>query len=248
MENSEACNQCTESTSVTRHLQEFIHSKSKYHVEWQMLRYAGIAIITILGLLLIAYFSLWKSDVLFLSKKGWWLFYLVITIVSVVSAIWHIRAHHSTVSSMLGMMIGMVLGMQAGVMLSVVIGSTNGMFMGGLFGVLFGVAVGIYAGSCCGIMGQLNGAIMGTMGGTMGPMIALMMRNDHILWFMPLFTIINIMVLLGLNFLVYEELVEKRKDTSRVPATFLTFFSWCMILTIIFTTIIVYGYKSAFVA
>lgn len=245
--NDDDCEDCCESLPLTKQVQDFFSARQKYQLEWTMFQYMAATFLLLIMVITLLYYAFWQQDNNFLAKRGWWLFYLVVTIVTVIGALWHVRAHKGSVGSMVGMMMGMTLGMQAGVMISVVIGSTNGMFMGGLTGILFGTFVGIYAGQCCGLMGILNGALMGTMGGTMGPMIALMMKNDHILWFMPVFTIINIFILLGLNFLVYENLIGD-KNIKKEPADFWTFFSICLILTVLFTLIIVYGYKSAFVA
>ena len=218
-----------------------------------MLRYTLSTLAILLFLASFSYFAFWKNDPLFLQKRGWWILYLIITIVFTAGALWHFKAHtskvtSSKVTSMTGMMIGMTLGMQSGIMLSTVIGSTNGMFMGGLLGMLFGVALGVYAGTCCGMMGILEGAMAGVMGGTMGPMIALMMKNDHILWFMPPFMLINVLILLGLSYLVYEEVAEKNPQHDRKPVGFWTFFSYCFLATVVFVLIIAYGYKSPFVA
>ncbi len=227
---------------------DFWENKEHYKTEWLMLSYMGITTLILLTLLAISYLSFWRSDPTFLAKRGWWLVYLIITIVSTGGALWHFASHKTTFSTMTGMMIGMAIGMQSGVMLSVVIGSTNGMFMGSFLGVIFGSSLGIYAGRCCGLMGILQGAMAGIMGGTMGPMIALMMKNDHILYFMPLFAILNVLVLLGLSFLVYEDVTSRKEKVERKPTDFATFFSYCLIITTLFTVIIVYGYKSAFVA
>ncbi|HIH12795.1 TPA: hypothetical protein HA242_03675 [Candidatus Woesearchaeota archaeon] len=236
------------SMPVSQRLKEFCTQTKKYQLEWQMLHYAGLTLLILLALELAVYFVLWKNDPAFLHKRGWWILYLLLTIVFTAGALWHFKAHRVKVSCMHGMMIGMTLGVQSGLMLSVVIGSTNGMFMGGLLGMLFGVMIGVYAGRCGGIMGILEGAMAGVMGGTMGPMIALMMKNDHILWFMPPFMVINILILLGLSYMVYEEIAEKGSKAEKMPADFWTFFSYCFILTVTFTLIIVYGYKTAFVA
>lgn len=242
------CTSCTlPSTSVWQRLREFFIVREKYVLEWKMLVYiAGASVL--LGLVTIGlYWMLWRKDPLFLAKRGWWLFYLVVTIVSNAGALWHFKAHKAAVSSMTGMMIGMTIGMQSGIMLSVVIGSTNGMFMGGLLGMAYGLGLGIYAGRCCGLMGIIQGAMAGVMGGTMGPMIALMMRNDHILWFMPPFMAINVLILLALSFFVFEEIVEKAERPEKKPASFVKFMGYCVVTTLLFLMVIAYGPKSAFV-
>lgn len=243
------CDSCTTSTPLGKKLLSFYTQREKYHIEWSMIKYSLISILLLITIAEILAFTLWKTNTTYLTHFPW-VIYLIITISIVLGAVNHIHAHNhtkTTIPSMTGMMIGMILGMQSGVMLSVIIGSTNGMFMGSLFGVLFGVAIGVYASHRCGLMGILNGAIMGTMGGTMGPMIALMMKIDHILWFMPLFTLLNVLIIWGLNFLVYEELVETKK-VERTNIKFIPFFLLSLLFTTFFTLIIIYGYTSAFVA
>jgi len=239
----ENCQNCS-SMDVTTRLKDFFLDRAKYDLEWQMLRYMGMTLFLLLIIGVLVYYGFANFS---LFRYNWWLIYLLITIVVVIGSVWHVKAHQGKVNSMLGMMIGMTMGMQAGMMIGVIIGSTNGMFMGGVIGVIFGVSIGAYTGNCCGLMGILNGMLMGTMGGTMGPMIALMMKVDHILWFMPLFTFINVIILLGLNFLVYEELVEG-KEVVKKPADFFTFFTLCLVLMVFLVLIIVYGYQSAFAA
>lgn len=240
------CDNCRTFTPIGKRIQSFYTQREKYHTEWSMIKYSLFSIILLITLAEILAFTLWKTNTTYLTQLPW-IIYLIITISIIFGAVNHIRAHNTPVTSMMGMMIGMILGMQSGVMVSVILGSTNGMFMGSLFGLLFGVSVGVYAGRCCGLMGILNGAIMGAMGGTMGPMIALMMKVDHILWFMPLFTLLNVLIIWGLNFLIYEELVEKTK-IERTTIRFWPFFLTCLLTTMLFTIIILYGYTSAFVA
>jgi len=64
---------------------------------------------------------------------------------------------------------------------------------------------------------------------------------------MPLFTLLNVLIIWGLNFLVYEQLVDGKKIERR-QLQFLPFFLSCLIITTLFTLLIVYGYTSAFVA
>ncbi len=246
------CNDCKPFTPLGKRLHSFCTQREKYQIEWSMIKYSLLSIFLLIIFAEILAFTIWKTNLTYLTQLPW-VIYLIITISVVFSAVNHIQVHKTTVSSMMGMVIGMILGMQSGVMLSVIIGSTNGMFMGSLFGLLFGITIGVYAGRSSGLMGILNGAIMGVMGGTMGPMIALMMKVDHILWFMPLFTLLNVLIIWGLNFLVYEELVEKKEiiekiKIERTTLNFWPFFLTCLIITALFVFIIIYGYASSFVA
>ena len=86
----------------------------------------------------------------------------------------------------------------------------------------------------------------GLMGGTMGPMIALMMKYDHLLLFMPFFMLVNIFILWGLSYMLYEEVIEDNPSVERKPAGFLVFFLSCLLVSLILGLLIVYGYKSSF--
>ena len=149
---------------------------------------------------------------------------------------------------MVGMMIGMTFGMQTGMMLGTIIAATNGLFVGGLTAMLIAVSVGFYNGKCCGIMGVMEGMMAGVMGGIMGSMIGTMFRVDHILWFMPAFTLINILILWGLSYMLFEEVVEHNPSTKKAPVSFSTFFFACLIVSAALTTLIVYGPRTGLAA
>ncbi len=244
----DTCKDCVPSKQSIPLWKEFLFRREKFQLEWKMILYMGLTSFILLVLLVLSYVSFWSSDHTFLAKRGWWFVYLIITVVSTAGTLWHFTSHKAPFSTMVGMIIAMTFGMQAGVMISVVVGSTNGMFMGCLVGVVVGAAAGMYAGRCCGIVGILQGAMAGMMGGTMGPMIALMMKNDNILYFMPIFMILNVMILIGITFLVYDDIARRTEKIEKKPTNFATFFSYCLFTTLIFVLIIVYGYKSAFVA
>lgn len=243
-ENNTSCDDCRTVTSVRTRIKSFCTQRHLYELEWKMVLYSIGLILFLLVIMQSLAYTLLQTNERYITNLPW-IAYLIITVGVIGGALWHIRAHKVQVSSMMGMMIGMILGMQTGVMVSVVFGSTNGMFIGSLVGLLSGLSVGMYAGRCCGLMGVLNGAIMGAMGGTMGPMIALMMKVDHIFWFMPLFTLVNILIVWGLNFLVFEEVVEGKKIEKK-PSSVVMFFLSCISLIIIGVVIILYGYASAF--
>ena len=65
---------------------------------------------------------------------------------------------------------------------------------------------------------------------------------------MPVFIIVNIFVLLGLSYMLYEEVVENNENVKKIPADFAAFFSYCFVVLFLLGLIIIYGYKSAFVA
>ncbi len=226
---------------------DFRANKHKYAVEHNIPRYSLFAFILLLAAQALAYYAFFRRIPDFLPQYGAWLVYLDLSVISIGAAMWHINAYRPKVTMMVGMMIGMTFGMQTGMMLGTIIGATNGLFYGSLFAMLIAVAVGVKNGWCCGIMGLLEGAMAGMMGGLMGAMIGLMLSVDHILWLMPAFFTINLAIMWGLSYMLYEEAVED-KQLRAEPMPFLTFFSYCLIAAGILTAIIVYGPKTGIAA
>ncbi len=222
---------------------DFRENKHKYTVEHKIPKYSLFAFFLLLAAQTLAYFAFFKRIPDFLQNYAAWLIYLDIAVISIGAAMWHIQAYRAKVTMMVGMMIGMTFGMQTGMMLGTIIGATNGLFWGSLLGMLIAVGVGVKNGWCCGIMGLLEGAMAGMMGGIMGAMTGLMLSVDHLLWFMPFFFIINLGIMWGLSYMLYEEAVED-KNVRPEPIPFLTFFAYCLIATGILTAIIVYGPKT----
>ena len=225
-------------------MRDFRENKNKYEVEYKMIRYSFLTLLILLAFEAAAYFAMFKQNPNFLHKYGWWIFYLNIAIISVAAAMWHLKSYRGQVTSMIGMMLGMTFGMQTGLMIGAIIGATNGIFVGGMTGMLTGVLVGFYNGKCCGIMGALEGMMAGMMNGVMGSMIGVMFFADHILWFMPFFIIINLAIMWGLSYMIYEEFVEGNQKTKKAPLSFGTFLSYCFIAAIILIVIMIYGPKS----
>lgn len=232
--------------TLKQRAKDFLTNKEKYQIEYRMIEYTIMAFVFLLLVEAFAYYGFFRNDPTFLAKYGWWFFYGTLSIVSVGAAMWHLKAYRTTVNCMVGMMIGMTIGMQSGMMIGAVLGATNGMFIGALVGMLFASAVGWYTGSCCGIMGVMEGIMAGIMGGTMGAMIAVMMLGDHLLWFMPPFMILNLIVMWGLSYMLFEEIVEDN-EVEKKPIEFATFFSYCFIAMFILGLIMLYGPKSALV-
>ena len=142
------------------------------------------------------------------------------------------------------MMIGMTFGMQTGFLIGTILGATNGMFVGSLAGMLSGVLVGWYNGKCCGIMGAMEGMMAGIMAGLMGAMTGVMLLVDHIFLFMPVFMALNLLVLIGFSYLLFEEMVEGNNTIEKQPAQFLTFFLFCFLALSILMAIMIFAPKS----
>ncbi|MBI5389639.1 cation transporter [Candidatus Woesearchaeota archaeon] len=233
---------------IKERAKEFLHDKQKYQIEYQMLR--NITVTFLLLLVLDALFIYYKgrTEPTAFSNYGWWLLYLTVAVVTVAGAIWHFKAYKAQYTCMVGMMIGMTLGMQTGIMFGAILGATNGFFVGALVGMIMGVGVGAYCGSCCGVMGIMEGMMAGVMGGTMGPMITLMMFNDRVLWFMPLFMFFNVAILIGLSYMIFEEVVEGNNEVVRKPWGLAVFLGGCGIVLAVLLLIILLTPPSIFVA
>lgn len=225
---------------------EFLKDRKKYHIEYLMLRY--IAITTLILSLASAgvIYGQGLQDPSFFSKYGWWIAYLTISVVGLGGAVFHYKTYKTQYTCMVGMMIGMTIGMQTGMMVGAVLGATNGFFIGAMVGMIAGSAIGAWCGKCCGIMGAMEGVMAGLMGGTMGPMITVMMFNENIFWFMPPYMILNLIVLVGLSYMIFEEVVEDNDGVIKNPPGFWKFFTWCTVAWIILMAIMVFAPASIF--
>ncbi len=236
-----------ERKSFKERLRDFKENRQKYELERRGISYALWTFLALLLLEALAYRSFWSEMPSFLPKYGWWLLYLDIAVIAIGTALWHVRSYKAKVTSMVGMMIGMTFGMQAGLMFGTLLGATNGFFIGAMVGTVSGVLIGALTGRCCGIMGVMEGMMAGLMGGTMGPMISLMMFFDHLLWFMPVFMFVNVVIMGGLSYLLYEEVVEQRKDVTLKNIDFITYASLCILITGAFIILMIYGPTSSFI-
>ncbi|HIH15316.1 MAG TPA: heavy metal translocating P-type ATPase [Nanoarchaeota archaeon] len=235
-----------EKKNLAERKREFLEKKVKYEMEYRLLKYS-LAIFFILGFLeLIAYFLYFKNIPFFVEKYRWWLLYLNISIASLSAALWHFLSYKARVTCMLGMMIGMTMGMQTGLMLGSVFGATNGLFIGSLVGLILGVTAGVLTGKCCGIMGIIQGLMAGLMGGIMGPMTTLMLFSDHLLWFMPLFMAVNLVIVWGFSYMIFEEMVEN-KEVTKAPISFFKLTLFSIVITAILVMVMVFGIKSPLV-
>lgn len=219
-------------------------NKKKYDLEIRGIKYTLAAFGILLGLHFFAYLGFLKYTPDFIRLYGWWILYLDISIVTLATAIWHFYSYKAKITCMVGMMIGMTIGMQSGMMIGAIIGATNGFFIGCMAGMLLGVIVGAITGKCCGVMGIMEGMMAGLMGGTMGPMISVMMFSDNLLWFMPFYMIINILIVAGLSYMLFEEVVEHKK-VEKVHVDFVTYIASCVFLAGLLSVIMLYAPKSA---
>ena len=229
--------------TFSERFRDFTSNKKKYYQEYKILKYSLVSLIFVVILQVLLYFMLSSF-----SNYGWWIFYANISAISIIAAVMHIKSYRYTVTHMVGMMIGMTFGMQTGMMIGTIIGATNGMFIGSMTGMLLGVLVGGYNGKCCGVMGVMEGMMSGVMGGTMGGMLGVMMNVDHIMWFMPIFTLINIAILIGLSYMLFEEAIENNNTVVRIDLSFMKFFFISLIAVVLLSLLIIYGPKTGVAA
>ncbi len=236
---------CCPPRMLTR-LKDFCVNKNKYQNEYKLLKHSLLTLLLLVAIQAALLYALQGVNPTSL-KYAPWLFYTSITIVSITLAIAHLKSYTCKINCMTGMMIGMTLGMQTGMMLGTILGATNGLFIGGLVAMCIAVLVGARTGNCCGIMGVMEGMMAGTMGGVMGAMIGTMFSVDHISWFMPPFMLINILIMLGLSIMIYEEIVVPHKPQPHTT-TFTWFAGWCMLATLLLSAVIIFGPKTGIAA
>ena len=215
----------------------------------RLLAYAP-ALLLLTGLLqFLAYRRYFADTPGFAARYGWWLFYLDVSAVALAAVLGYLRSFHLRTSHMLGMMVGMVVGMQAGTMLGAVVGATNGLFVGALAGMGAGVLFGIYIGCrCASTMAVVQGLMSGGMSGTMGAMLIAMMLRDHVLLFMPFFTLANLFILLGFTYLFHEHAVATGEcpRRGRDPG-FLSMLGLTLLITTLLAWVMIYGPKGPMV-
>lgn len=205
--------------------------------------------LALVGLLqFILYQQFFAQEPGFLARYGWWLFYMNISVVALAAVLGYLRAYSLGTSHMLGMMISMVVGMQVGTMLGAPLGATNGLFVGSLVGMFTGGLSGFYIGSRCGsTMAIIQGLMSGGMSGTMGAMLIAMMVRDHVLIFMPFFTLANLLILLGFTYLFYEEGVEGGPCRIRRSPGFFSLAVISILVTTLMALLMLYGPKGPMV-
>jgi copper chaperone CopZ len=234
-----------ERKSFSERWKDFIENKHKYYMIYKTIKYAVLTFIILVLFQALAFLGFLNSMIPnFISHYAWWLIYLDLSVATIGATLWYMSSYKGTVTCMTGMMIGMTVGMQAGMMIGAVVGGTNGFFTGAMVGMTVAVIAGTLTGAVCGIMGAVQGMMSGVMAGTMGSMITVMMFTDNVIIFMPYYMTINVLILLGLIYLFYEEVVEGKKDVKKKSLDFITFVSACVIVTAIITLIIIYGPKS----
>ena len=203
--------------------------------------YLALGTLLVLGLLeVIAYYGFFASIPDFFNRFGYYIIFLIISVVVCGTSIWHIKAYGDSFSCMSGMMVGMTIGMISGFLIGMLVGATNGMFVGSVAGILAGMFAGSWTGKCCGVMGIMEGMMAGLMGGLMGAMTSLMLLNDNLKIIIPILVASSVMILIGLDYMIYKETVDKKFNKPG----FMSFITFCFIITMALTFLMIYGPKS----
>lgn len=128
----------------------------------------------------------------------YWLYLVVVFAVSIY--VYNLR---KMLDEMHGMMVGMSFGMIVGLITSTLFVIPTGDFLYGLIiGSFAGLLFGIFFGKLGGHLGIIEGVIAGPMGGMMGAMLGQMVRPFDISVFMPFFTFIFLITMVGICYLV----------------------------------------------
>ena len=224
---------------------QFVNSlfDKKNEVEGNLLKISFLTFFILAILEVVAYYGFFRNLPNFWQTYGYYIIFLIISIILSAVAVWHVKAYGNTFTCMTGMMVGMTIGMISGFLIGLMVGATNGMFIGSLAGIFAGMTVGIWTGKCCGIMGVMEGMMAGLMGGLMGAMTSLMLFNDNLKIIIPILVIASSIILIALDFLIFRENTgtQIRKINKQ---SFLSFLSICFIVAMTLTWIMVYGPRS----
>lgn len=228
-----------ERKTFSERFRDFYENKHKYFLEYKLIKYF-VGLFFVLSFVNAVFVLAFKLS---FSKYLQYFIYLNFSLAIIASVLWHFLSYKTKVTCMTGMMIGMTFGMQSGMMIGYIYGVTNGFFTGALIGMLIGFFVGFITGKCCGIMGALQGSMSGIMAGTMGAMISVMLLNDNLVIFSPIYFVLNGLIFLFLSYMIYEELAENKKyEINKID--FLTLVSYSSLALIILLLIIYFGPKS----
>ncbi|MEM3091106.1 MAG: hypothetical protein QXX55_01395 [Candidatus Pacearchaeota archaeon] len=221
---------------------EFLKELNNDKVEGELVKTIFVSLATSFTILVILYFFSLKYIPNFISKYGFYIFFIILSYSLILLSMKHVRAYREF-SCMPGMMIGMTIGMISGFLPGFFIGATNGIFIGSVFGMAIGIFFGVWNGKYCGIMGVMEGIMAGFMGGIMGAMTAIMMINDNLKAAGVLVFLVSGVIVLGLNYMIYKETKTAEMERKHEEDEFFTIF-WSLLLTVLTIWFMVFGPKS----
>jgi hypothetical protein len=207
-------------------------AKRKYLFEWQLLTQVIVTVLLLVALE--AIYLLYRNDHIF-THEFLLDIYLTLSVVLVAGAVRYLKSYGANLESThLGMMTGMTLGMQTGMMVGIILGATDGFFVGALIAMVVAATLGAIGGACSGVAGILEGLMAGSMGGMMGAMAGTMLLDD-LFWFMPPFMLLNVIIMIGLVYLVFKEATENIGILHRPSPRFSRFFLFNLVALIVLT-------------
>ena len=210
-----------------------LNSKNnKYFFEWRL--FSQVITTFVLLIFFEAIYLYYRNGQIF-SSEFLLDIYLTLSVVSVAGAVWHLKSYGTDLESAhLGMMTGMTLGMQTGMMVGIILGATDGFFVGAVITMTIAATLGAIGGTCSGVAGILEGLMAGSMGGIMGAMTGTMMKG-YLLWFMPPFMILNLIIMIGLVYMVFKEVTERKCIAHKSPPKFCYFFLFNLVALTVLT-------------
>lgn len=127
------------------------------------------------------------------------------------------HSYRKNMGEMHGMMVGMTLGMTSGLLTATLLVIPTGNFLWGvILGSLVGLAFGIPLGKLGGHLGVMEGIMAGPMGGMMGAMLGQMIRPFDLTLFVPFFTAIILLSVIGMSYSIRCGCCK----TKKTPNTF----------------------------
>lgn len=137
-----------------------------------------------------------------MENLSYWLMYVLYSLV-ILAVSFYVYKKRKFVDEMHGMMVGMTFGMFAGLVTATLFLIPTGNFLYGvILGSIIGIIFGILFGKLGGHLGIMEGIVAGPMGGMMGAMLGQMIRPFDIDVFMPFFSFIFIITMLGITYAV----------------------------------------------
>lgn len=156
---------------------------------------------------------------------------LFVVLLAATSYVWKRRKY---IDEMHGMMVGMTFGMMAGLMTATLFLIPTGNFLYGcIIGSVVGLAFGMPLGRLGGHLGVMEGVMAGPMGGFMGAMLGQMIRPFSIEVFMPFFTFIFLLTMLGFSYAVHCGVSccsGQKKESKKLSNSFIIWWTMACIL------------------
>jgi len=149
---------------------------------------------------------------------------------ALIAAALYAHSYRKTMGEMHGMMVGMTLGMTAGLLAATLLVIPTGNFLlGVILGSLVGLAFGIPLGSLGGHLGFMEGVMAGPMGGMMGAMLGQMIRPFSLTLFIPFFTTIILLNIIGISYSTRCGCCKTKKS----PNTFFLTWAICAVILLV---------------